>query len=772
MEKRLPIFMLLAVAILVGSQLLTNWLWPPPKRVAKKDSAAPVTQGTGTQPAQQGTDTIAAAQGTGAEAVAGPQPEPDPQLPEQFVTLGSLDRTQGARMLVTFTNRGAAIARVELNSDRFRDQDDATGYLGHLFPEVVSGGVRVRVVGPGTPAAAAGLEVGDMIAAVGKDRVGTVAELNAALRRHRPQAKVELSVERGGKKMSLTATVARRPLELIRPEWQTHPLEAYPDGEAGGQRDPFSMLLTLSKVGSEELKSDQAQLPGIDLHTVQWEITDQGPYHVEFSRRLPLRKLTVVKRFELAQVPQESLDDPNFKAYHLLVAVEVRRDDDAPIEVAYRLDGPNGLPTEGWWYLNKISRNWSAAGMRDVAANVPELGGPQLVNCSAIFKGEKFPWDTTVAYVGVDTPYFSAILIPQMEPDKNWHSVVEPYLVGSLPKDNKNSELNHENPRLANTSCRLTSKAATISRDKPLRHTYQLFAGPKQRNLLLHYTTPAEKNVNLAELIYYGWEIWAWFARPLAYILHTFAHLPGVNYGLAIIMLTVLVRLCMFPMSRKQALGAQKMQLLAPEMKKISEKYKNDLEKKTKALQELYRKHNYSPLSGCLPMFIQLPIFIGLYRALAVNIELRQAPLISEAFGWATNLAAPDMLFRWSGFMPSFIVSHMGPYFNLLPILTVILFIWQQKMFMPPPADENAALQQKMMQYMMIFMGYMFFTVPSGLCVYFIASSLWGIAERKVLPKTQAAAAGAEAAPPPAPAAVASGESPAAARRRQRRNRK
>ena len=78
----------------------------------------------------------------------------------------------------------------------------------------------------------------------------------------------------------------------------------------------------------------------------------------------------------------------------------------------------------------------------------------------------------------------------------------------------------------------------------------------------------------------------------------------------------------------------------------------------------------------------------------------------------------------------------LGPYLNVFPLLTIGLFIWQQKMFMPPPADEQAAMQQKIMQYMMIFMGVMFFKVASGLCLYFIASSLWGIAERKLLPRS------------------------------------
>jgi len=104
------------------------------------------------------------------------------------------------------------------------------------------------------------------------------------------------------------------------------------------------------------------------------------------------------------------------------------------------------------------------------------------------------------------------------------------------------------------------------------------------------------------------------------------------------------------------------------------------------------------------------------------------------------------MLYNWSRFMPESINSGqgifgLGPYLNILPLVTVGLFVFQQKMFMPPPADEQAAMQQKMMQYMMIFMAFLFFKVPSGLCIYFIASSLWGIGERKFLPKKDAPAA-------------------------------
>ena len=148
----------------------------------------------------------------------------------------------------------------------------------------------------------------------------------------------------------------------------------------------------------------------------------------------------------------------------------------------------------------------------------------------------------------------------------------------------------------------------------------------------------------LDECIVYGWFKPA--ALIMGWLLHAFHSLVG-SYGIAIILLTVLVRACMFPVGRQQAKNAKKMQELTPEIKKIKEKYPTDTEKQAKAQQELFRKHNYNPVAGCLPMFLQLPIFIGLYRALSVDIELRQTPLI-PGLEWCSNLAAPDMLFRWA----------------------------------------------------------------------------------------------------------------------------
>ena len=187
----------------------------------------------------------------------------------------------------------------------------------------------------------------------------------------------------------------------------------------------------------------------------------------------------------------------------------------------------------------------------------------------------------------------------------------------------------------------------------------------------------------------------------------------------------MLVRGLMFPLGRKQALAAQKMQELQPHLKEIQEKYKDDKEQLTKETFALYKKHGVNPMGGCLPALIQLPIFVGLWQALNTSVPLRHA-----TFLWIRDLAAPDMLFQFP-----FEVPFLGDWFNLLPFLVVALMLVQTKLFSPPATTPEAEQQQKMMKYMMVFMGVMFYKVPSGLGIYFITSSLWAIGERLLLPK-------------------------------------
>jgi YidC/Oxa1 family membrane protein insertase len=212
-----------------------------------------------------------------------------------------------------------------------------------------------------------------------------------------------------------------------------------------------------------------------------------------------------------------------------------------------------------------------------------------------------------------------------------------------------------------------------------------------------------------------------------------------------------MVRGAMFPLSRRQALSSAMMQEktaeLAPEVKKLEEKHKGDPMALQQAKNELYMRKGINPLAmmgTCWMVILQMPIFLGLYYALQESIHFRLAPFL-----WMRNLAAPDMLIEWGQNIPWISrpedqgsLMYMGPFFNILPIIAVALMIVQQKMLTPPPTDEQQAMQQKMMKWMMILFGFMFYKVAAGLCIYFIASSIWGVAERKLLPKKQLAGAG------------------------------
>lgn len=742
MWARYAIFIVASFAILMLNMWIMSFMQPEPKvRPAEKAAAQQAvdparakeepkaTPASSPSPAEQvatGPEKTKPAAEPATEIVAAPP------APAQWVTLGSADPNDPYRMLVTLTNKGAAVERVELSSQRFRDLEDGSGYMGYVVMEPTEGetGAEVQVVGAGTPAALAGLKKGDVITALDKKQITGFFDLKKALARTKPKQTIELTVQREGKQLQLPVTLTLHPLEVIQPEGA----------------DPLSFLLTLHQIDAlnlDELQEKDAEkekahedepkgefkrrpvigqeLDGLDLRTGTWKVERHSTTEAVFSRAIPAWGLEIVKTYRLAEVPKEAQDNSTHDAYHLEFDIAIRNLGDQARKVAYQLDGPTGLPIEGYWYANKVSRSWGATGLRDVVVSL-DGNTPKVIPAPQIAKDDLGTvWkDPAITYVGVDAQYFSSVLIPQQKAGDVWFAEGQPLRVGPVET---------AWPSKTDTSFRLVSKTQNLEPGEELTHRFKIFTGPKKPDLLAKY--------GLGELVYYGW--FSWVAVPMLAILHTFYAVFG-NYGIAIILLTVVVRLIMFPMSRKQALSAQKMQELQPEIKKLAEKYKNNPEQRMKAQQELFKKHNYNPAGGCLIVFFQLPIFVGLYNSLRVDVELRQAPLISDAIRWCSNLAAPDMLFDWTGFMPAFITQGhgflgLGPFFNLLPLLTVVLFLWQQQKMMPPPADEQAAIQQNVMKFMMIFIGLMFFKVPSGLCIYFIASSVWSIGERKFLPK-------------------------------------
>jgi len=766
MERRLVLFLLLSFVIFTGYFSLMQKLSPPKKPqpgdvlAAKNDAekaektkeaekekeaarkeeqekaAAPEAEKTATAEEKKPGEKTAEEEEKPPEGAAAEEPAPA----EEWISLGSADPDDPYRMLVTFTNRGAALARIELSRPRYRDIDDRSGYLGHLVMDKTAQGpgLPVQVVGAGTPAAKSGIKVGDIIQEIDGKPIDSFAcldndnstseklmlgrseeEKKNVLEHTKPGQTIKIKVLRDGKELTLSAELTRRPLAMVSPE----------------NDDPLSFLLTMQQIDDKKIPDDEKdkavelgrELKGVKLRSTTWEKVEADQTHVVFSKKLPKYNLEIIKTYSLVKVPAEELSNADYKAYNLEFSIKIINRGETAKKVAYRLDGVNGLPTEGWWYANKVSRNWGGAGLRDVVVSFDQ-NVPKMVGCPTIATDMLgVPWqDLPLTFIGIDAQYFSVVMIPIMEhPKEIWFAASQPLRVGKVDKQHVN---------LTNTSFRVTSLLKLLKPGEEFIHNFEIFAGPKRPPLLEKY--------GLSELIYYGWPVFAGPALVMSWILHWFYFVVH-NYGLAIILLTVLVRGCMYPLSIKQARSQQKMQELQPEIKRLTEKHKTDMQARSKAQQELFRKHNYNPLGGCLVLFIQLPIFIGLYKSLMYDVELRDEPLISSAVRWCSNLAAPDMLFNWTSFMPAYVATtgsgifFLGPFFNLLPVVTLILFIWQQKIMMPPAADEQAAMQQKVMKFMMIFIGIMFFKVASGLCIYIIATTIWGVCERKFLPKTK-----------------------------------
>jgi YidC/Oxa1 family membrane protein insertase len=392
----------------------------------------------------------------------------------------------------------------------------------------------------------------------------------------------------------------------------------------------------------------------------------------------------------------------------------------------YYLCGPHGIPIEGEWYTGTF---------RDVIFG--QVKGPQQTDvqthsASDVVSATSSPIDNTalpLAFAGVENQYFAILIEPNPTPTGDTNRWDAKTVARVIKKDEKATQK-------SDVGIQITSKTITVGPNQPVVHNYRVFAGPKTVEALKPYGAEGLATYRKNQWIPLAPTIARFVITPILgftynvteRVARAFGGIKG-NYGIAIILLTMLVRALMFPIGRKQALAAQKMQQLQPHLKELQEKYKDDKEKLTKEQLALYSKHGVNPVAGCLPALIQLPIFVGLWQALNTSFPLRHA-----TFLWIRDLSAPDMLFRFPFEIP-LVGSFLGNWFNALPFVVVGLMLVQTKLFSPPATTPEAEMQQRMMKFMMIFMAFMFYKVPSGLGIYFITSSLWAIGERLLLPK-------------------------------------
>ncbi|MEZ4388978.1 MAG: membrane protein insertase YidC [Candidatus Krumholzibacteriia bacterium] len=237
-----------------------------------------------------------------------------------------------------------------------------------------------------------------------------------------------------------------------------------------------------------------------------------------------------------------------------------------------------------------------------------------------------------------------------------------------------------------------------------------LYLGPQESDLLKAYGVGLDKTMEL------GWALFRPLTEATLWIMYQLRRFIP-NWGLIIILFSVLTKLAFYPLTKSSTESMKRMQQLQPKIKELQEKYKDNQEKQSKAMMELYSKEKVNPMAGCLPLLLQMPVFVALYQALAHTIALRNTPFV----GWIKDLSQPDALFT----MP-FSLPFLGPDFNLLPLLMTGTMVVQQRLTPTATTGGQMAMMNTMMPIVFLFF---FYQMPSGLVLYWLVNNVMTIVQ-------------------------------------------
>ncbi|MCJ7543455.1 MAG: YidC/Oxa1 family insertase periplasmic-domain containing protein [Phycisphaerae bacterium] len=445
--------------------------------------------------------------------------------------------------------------------------------------------------------------------------------------------------------------------------------------------------------------------------------------------------------------------------YTVYVSLRVENLSGRTLRVSLDQRGPTGLPEDGDRTGSRRQALYGQYGGPDRAIKVIRH---QAKGLGKLAYGQRLPagvshQSPSTLWIGSANRYFGAMmyLVPT-EPDKlaavGWRA---PFYI----------DVARESGGSKTYAPGVTIPDLLLPPDQPAKEVHlEVFIGPKKRALFADSRAPGYRQA-YERLNYLGaidiesycciqLPLTLGMIRPLTlgmmWLLGALTVVTLGNYGVAIILLVFLVRLVLHPITKKSQVSMVRLQKLAPQVAKLKDKYGKDKAAYNREIMALYKQHGASPLWGCLPMLLQIPIWVALYTALSVAVELRHAGFLPV---WITDLSAPDALWTWP---ERYSLPFVGNTFNFLPILMTVAMFFQSKVMSSmsqTTATPDQARQQKMMQYMMVPMMLLFFyAAPSGLTLYIMASTFAGLAEQKVIRKhiqdREAAAAAAEATVP------------------------
>lgn len=298
----------------------------------------------------------------------------------------------------------------------------------------------------------------------------------------------------------------------------------------------------------------------------------------------------------------------------------------------------------------------------------------------------------------------------------SWAAYEDQYfLAGILPKDKDKTRLSAEGYGENGVTIDFINPPIVMPQNTEKSYSFDIYYGPKDYELL------KSMDNELSRAIDFGWL--NWLSKPLLIAMIWLYGFVG-NYGTVIIIITIVIKIIFWPLTAKSYKSMKSMQKLQPQVMKLREKYKDDREAMNREMMQLYRTYKVNPLGGCLPMVIQIPVFIALYRLLDYALELRHAPFAL----WIQDLSAPDRLLNFG-----FNIPLMEPPAGI-PVLTLLMgasMLLQQKMT-PTPGDPT---QAKIMMLMPVFFTFIFINFPSGLVLYWLVNNILSIGQQTLINK-------------------------------------
>lgn len=494
----------------------------------------------------------------------------------------------------------------------------------------------------------------------------------------------------------------------------------------------------------------------VALESVPWELVKPGRYRVTLYDAADRPVLRITRTYSLAQGPT---------AYELRCDQRFENLSSKPLQLVWEQYAQGDVPNDDAAYLG--DRRMLIAGYHDldydprrhfIYTKNAMLARRMYLDGAAFWPNDKLPAKRELVWVANVNRYFAAAVYRPALPAPG--QTDQAGAIRVLPLD---AEMPHLDKAVLGEAGKgrddrrvmalvLTSRPLDLPAGGVAGLDLSLYAGPRKNEV---FAAEPFRSLNFSKLVIYELGCTLCTFQPLAKGLLAFLkflHVVTFDWGIAIVILVLVVRLLLHPITKRSQVNMMKMskqmQALQPEIEKLKKKYKDDPKRFQQEQIKLWREKGVNPANalGCLPMFLQTPIWIALYAMLYYAIELRHQPafyglfqlLSAGKWHFLADLSSPDNFIRFGGqgfTIPLYFVNPTFAGINLIPLLMMVVFYYQQKLTTPPPTNEQAAQQQKIMKFMVLLFPIFLYSAPSGLTLYILASTFAGIIDSWIVRK-------------------------------------